>query len=67
MQLPRENGLTETMQTATLALHSPMVASAGGTKWDLAAPQFGRNCGAVQYYRIFNILKLKLYNIYNVL
>jgi hypothetical protein len=36
-----------------------MVASAGGTNRDLAAPQFRRNWGAVQYYSILNILKLK--------
>ncbi len=56
---------TATGMTATVQiLDSPMVPSAGGTDRDQAAPQIGRNWGAVQYYKndITIILKLKVYN-----
>ncbi len=45
---------------AELDCRAFMVASAGGTDRDLAAPQFRRNWGAVQYKSILIILKLKL-------
>jgi hypothetical protein len=45
---------------------SSMVASAGGTDRDLAAPQFrpvSQKLGRIQYYSILNIFKLEQYNI----
>jgi hypothetical protein len=38
-------------------------ASAGGTDRDLAGSQFPRKLRTIQYYRVLNIINLKLYNV----
>ena len=36
---------------------------AGGTDRDLAVTQFTKNLCHIQYYRVLNIIDLKLYNV----
>jgi hypothetical protein len=46
-----------------LIFRPSMVASAGETDWDLAATQFTKNLHCIQYYRVLNIVNLKLHNV----
>jgi hypothetical protein len=55
-----------TLSTGPSCRQTSMVASAGDTDRDLAATQFTKNCVTYQYYRVLNIMNLKLYHVYNV-